>query len=107
MSTNRKVSFLDDLPSTASGENVNMDPETARRLFEIGATLILVSNENMSSCFSQEPILRLLNLQLQRQRCGRLQRLLNLQLQRQRCGRLERFLYRTIFIVYKTHYVGQ
>lgn len=38
----RKVSFIDDMPSTLSGENVNMNPETAKRLFEIGATLILV-----------------------------------------------------------------
>ena len=42
MASNRKVSFVDNIPSTSSGENVNMDPETAKRLFEIGATLILV-----------------------------------------------------------------
>jgi hypothetical protein len=59
--------------------------------------------------FMQEPILRLFNLQLQRQRCSRLERFLkycsnlttyniiynynashDLQLQRQRCSRLER-----------------
>ena len=39
----KKVSFLDDLPPTTSGENTNMDPETARKLFEIGATLFLVN----------------------------------------------------------------
>ena len=47
MTSNRKVSFVDDIPSTStsSGENVNMDPETAKRLFEIGATLILVTRK--------------------------------------------------------------
>ena len=43
-STLKKVSFLDDIPtSTLSGENLNMDPETAKKLFEIGATIFLVT----------------------------------------------------------------
>ena len=44
-STLKKVSFLDNTPtSTLSGENLNMDPETAKKLFEIGATIFLVTN---------------------------------------------------------------
>ena len=43
-STLKKVSFLDNTPtSTLSGENLNMDPETAKKLFEIGATIFLVT----------------------------------------------------------------
>ena len=42
MASNKKVSFVDDIPETTSGKNENMDPETAKKLFEIGATLFLV-----------------------------------------------------------------
>jgi hypothetical protein len=43
MASNKKVSFIDDIPATTSGKNENMDPETAKKLFEIGATLFLVN----------------------------------------------------------------